>query len=75
MYHYLIVPAVGAAIGYFTNYVAIRMLFRPHEAKYFLGFHIPFTPGIIPKEKMRLASSIGKAVSENLMNREALEKS
>lgn len=75
MYHYLIGPAVGAAIGYFTNYVAIRMLFRPHEAKYFLGFHIPFTPGIIPKEKMRLASSIGKAVSENLMNREVLEKS
>lgn len=75
MYHYLIEPAVGAAIGYFTNYVAIRMLFRPHEAKYFFGFHIPFTPGIIPKEKNRLASSIGKAVSENLMNREVLEKS
>ena len=75
MYHYLIGPAVGAVIGYITNDIAIRMLFRPHEAKYFMGFHIPFTPGIIPKEKSRIAASIGKAVSENLMNREVLEKS
>lgn len=75
MYHYFIGPAVGALIGYITNYIAIRMLFRPHQAKYFMGIHIPFTPGIIPKEKSRIASSIGKAVSENLMNREVLEKS
>lgn len=75
MYHYLIGPAVGAVIGYITNDIAIRMLFRPHEAKYFMGVHIPFTPGIIPKEKSRIAASIGKAVSENLMNREVLEKS
>lgn len=75
MYHYFIGPVVGAAIGYFTNYIALRMLFRPHQAKYFMGIHIPFTPGIIPKEKHRIAASIGKAVSENLMNREVLEKS
>ncbi len=75
MYHYFIGPAVGALIGYITNYIAIRMLFRPHQAKYFMGIHIPFTPGIIPKEKSRIAGSIGKAVSENLMNREVLEKS
>ena len=66
---------MGGLIGYITNYIAIRMLFRPHQAKYFMGIHIPFTPGIIPKEKSRIASSIGKAVSENLMNREVLEKS
>jgi len=40
-----------------------------------VGIHIPFTPGIIPKEKSRIAGAIGKAVSENLMNREVLEKS
>ena len=75
MYHYFIGPAVGAVIGYITNDIAIRMLFRPHQAKYILGIHVPFTPGIIPKEKARIASAIGKAVSENLMNREVLEKS
>lgn len=75
MFHYLIGPAVGAVIGYITNDIAIRMLFRPHQPKYFMGIHIPFTPGIIPKEKSRIAGAIGKAVSENLMNREVLEKS
>ncbi|MBR5685072.1 MAG: DUF445 family protein [Muribaculaceae bacterium] len=75
MYHYFIGPAVGAVIGYITNDIAIRMLFRPHQAKYIFGIHIPFTPGIIPKEKNRIAGAIGKAVSENLMNREVLEKS
>ena len=40
-----------------------------------MGVHIPFTPGIIPKEKSRIAGAIGKAVSQNLMNREVLEKS
>jgi uncharacterized membrane protein YheB (UPF0754 family) len=75
MYHYLIGPAVGAVIGYITNDFAIRMLFRPHTAKYIMGIHIPFTPGIIPKEKARHAGAIGKTVSENLMNREVLEKS
>ena len=74
MYHYFIGPAVGAVIGYITNDIAIRMLFRPHKAKYIMGIHVPFTPGIIPKEKSRIAGAIGKAVSENLMNREVLEK-
>ena len=75
MIHYFIGPAVGAVIGYLTNDIAIRMLFRPHQAKYIFGVHVPFTPGIIPKEKARIAGAIGKAVSENLMNREVLEKS
>lgn len=75
MLKYLAFLVVGAVIGYITNDIAIRMLFRPHQAKYFMGIHIPFTPGIIPKEKSRIASAIGKAVSENLMNREVLEKS
>jgi uncharacterized membrane protein YheB (UPF0754 family) len=50
------------------------MLFRPHEAKYLFGRKIPFTPGIIPKEKGRLAASIGTTISANLMNQEVLEK-
>ena len=75
MYQYFVGPLVGAVIGYITNDIAIRMLFRPHQAKYVMGIHIPFTPGIIPKEKSRIAGAIGKAVSENLMNREVLEKS
>lgn len=71
---YIARPLVGAVIGYITNDIAIRMLFRPRTTKYIFGWRIPFTPGLIPKEKSRIAASIGAAISENLMNKEVLEK-
>lgn len=71
---YLIGPLSGSVIGYFTNWLAIKMMFRPHKAKYIFGMKIPFTPGLIPKERGRLAEAVGSSISENLMNREVLEK-
>lgn len=71
---YIARPLIGAVIGYITNDIAIRMLFRPRTAKYVFGVKVPFTPGLIPKEKSRIAASIGDAISKNLMNREVLEK-
>lgn len=71
---YIIAPLLGGIIGYITNDIAIRMLFRPHKAKYIMGVHIPFTPGIIPKEKGRIADAIGGVISENLMNKDVLER-
>ncbi len=71
---YIIAPLIGSIIGYITNDLAIRMLFRPHTVKYVFGMHIPFTPGIIPKEKGRIAKAIGQVISENLMNQEVLRQ-
>lgn len=71
---YIARPLIGAVIGYITNDIAIRMLFRPRTAKYIFGWKLPFTPGLIPKEKSRIAASIGDAISKNLMNREVLKK-
>lgn len=73
-FSYILGPLLGGIIGYITNDIAIRMLFRPHKPKYVFGIKIPFTPGIIPKEKGRIAVSLGGAISENLMNKEVLEK-
>lgn len=67
-------PLVGAVIGYITNDIAIRMLFRPRTTKYLFGLRLPFTPGLIPKEKSRIAASIGDVISKNLMNRDVLKK-
>jgi uncharacterized membrane protein YheB (UPF0754 family) len=50
------------------------MLFRPHTAKHIMGWRVPFTPGIIPKEKGRIAEAVGTAISDNLMSQEVLEK-
>ena len=72
MVEYLIPPAVGALIGYFTNYVAIKMLFRPYRAYYLFGKRVPFTPGLIPAKREKLADAIAKVVKENLLTEETL---
>jgi len=66
-------PFLGAAIGYVTNALAIRMLFRPLKAKRIFGIRLPLTPGIIPKQRSALADSIGRMVSEQLINVETLQ--
>lgn len=66
-------PIIGAIIGYFTNYIAVKMLFRPFEPKYIFGCRIPFTPGMIPGSRNRIAESIGSAVGDNLLTEDAME--
>ena len=68
--HYLLPPLVGAVIGYFTNLIAVKMLFFPHEEKRIFGHRVPFTPGAIPKGKARLAKAAGKIVQNDLFTRE-----
>ena len=46
--------AVGALIGYCTNYIAIKMLFHPRKPVKFMGKVLPFTPGVIPKTSPEL---------------------
>jgi len=67
-------PVIGAIIGYCTNYIAVRMLFRPLEPVYVFGKRLPFTPGIIPKSKDRIAVAVGNAVGGGLLTQDALEK-
>lgn len=74
MIQYIVTPLVAAAVGYFTNDIAIRMLFRPHKPWYLWGHHVPLTPGLIPKERGRIATSLGQSISQNLMNPEVLER-
>lgn len=71
---YIIAPLLGGVIGYITNDIAIRMLFRPHTEKHIGRIHVPLTPGIIPKEKNRIAEAIGGVISANLMNKDVLSK-
>ena len=68
--HYILPPLVGAVIGYFTNYIAVKMLFFPHEEKRIFGHRVPFTPGAIPKGKARLAKAAGKIVKNDLFTME-----
>ncbi len=65
-------PLVGGLIGLITNGIAIKMLFRPLKPIYIGKFRLPFTPGLIPKEKPRIAKAIGEIVSRDLLDKDTL---
>ena len=72
---YLIASIVGAVIGYITNWLAIKMLFRPHNEVRVLGVKMPFTPGLIPKERLRISKSVGQTIGEHLLTKETIVES
>lgn len=73
-YEIITAPLIGAVIGTVTNGIAIKMLFRPWNAIYIGKFQVPFTPGLIPKEKPRIAKAIAKVVGGNLLDDETIRK-
>lgn len=72
--HWIIPLLIGAAIGYVTNDIAIKMLFHPRKAYYIGKWRVPFTPGLIPKEKNRVAHSVGRVISTQLLSGEVVTK-
>lgn len=67
-------PLLGAIIGYVTNAIAIRMLFRPLTEKRIFGMRLPLTPGLIPRERGDLAESMARMVSTELLTEEAVRR-
>ncbi len=65
-------PFLGAVIGWVTNALAIKMLFRPLEAKHLGRLRIPFTPGILPRQRHQLARNIGRMVQRELITEDML---
>ena len=70
---YITGPIIGGVIGYFTNYIAVKMLFYPRNEVRLFGRVLPFTPGAIPKGRTRLASAVGHAVSDSLLTKSDIE--
>jgi uncharacterized membrane protein YheB (UPF0754 family) len=67
-------PVLGGVIGYFTNDIAIKMLFRPYEPKTIFGKRIPFTPGLIPSNQERLAQKISDVIMRSLLTPEEMQR-
>jgi len=63
----VIPPVAGAIIGYFTNDLAIKMLFRPYNPIYFGKRRLPFTPGLIPRNQERLAKRVSDTIMGSLL--------
>jgi len=65
------IPLISAFIGWLTNFVAIKMLFRPHSPIKILGFTFH---GILPRRKADLAVQIGKTVESELISHDDIRK-
>jgi len=66
-----LIPFISAFIGWFTNWVAIKMLFHPKEPVKILG--ITFI-GIFPKRQAQFAEKLGKLVSAELLSFQDIEE-
>jgi uncharacterized membrane protein YheB (UPF0754 family) len=67
----LLIPLISAFIGWFTNWVAIKMLFHPKEPKKFM--FITFQ-GVFPKRQRQFAEKLGKLVSTELLSFREIEE-
>jgi uncharacterized membrane protein YheB (UPF0754 family) len=67
----ILIPVISAFIGWFTNWIAIKMLFHPKVPVKILGitFH-----GIFPKRQKQFAEKLGKLVSQELLSFSDIEK-
>ena len=63
---------VGAVIGGVTNYIAIKMLFKPTRAIMIGRFRLPFTPGLIPRRREEIAVQLGRLVMKHLITEDRL---
>ncbi len=66
-WRYLMLPVVGAVIGWITNYIAIKMLFRPHRPVRVLFWRLQ---GLLPKRRKEFAQSIARTVERDLLTAE-----
>lgn len=66
---FIFMPLIGGFIGWVTNMIAIRLLFRPYEPVAFLGISIQ---GVIPKRRTEMAKQIGSIVAQQLLSWEDL---
>jgi uncharacterized membrane protein YheB (UPF0754 family) len=62
---YCLIPFISAFIGWITNYLAVKMIFRPHKEIRILGLRII---GLIPKRKKDLAAKIAQTVETELIS-------
>ncbi len=64
---------IGAIIGSATNFLAIKMIFRPYNALYLGKWKLPFTPGLIPKRRGELARQVGVTVQDYLLTPDVIK--
>lgn len=62
---WIVFPVVGGLIGYLTNYLAVKMLFRPREPVSILGWKLQ---GLVPRRQGDLARKVAHTVEKDLIS-------
>ncbi|MFW5979495.1 MAG: DUF445 family protein [Halanaerobium sp.] len=65
--NYLSSAFLYGVVGWLTNVLAIWMIFHPYQEKNILGIKLPFTPGVVAKNRKRFANSMGRFVEKELL--------
>ncbi len=63
------IPVISALIGWLTNWLAVKMIFRPYKKTTIFGIQ-----GMIPKRRNDLARKVSEVVSNSLVVKEDIEK-
>jgi uncharacterized membrane protein YheB (UPF0754 family) len=70
LYWYLSFPFVSALIGWFTNYIAVKMLFHPRLEKRILFVRVQ---GVFPKRQNVLSERLGRVVAKELFSTDTIK--
>jgi uncharacterized membrane protein YheB (UPF0754 family) len=62
----LTLPLIGALIGWVTNLLAVKLLFRPYQPLKIPGLPLSIQ-GVLPKRRRELARSIGETIESELL--------
>lgn len=71
LWTWITIPAIGGLIGWITNWLAVKMIFRPIRARRFLFFKVQ---GLVGRRQQELAKAIGRVVGEHLVEHKDVVK-
>ena len=63
----LTAPIIGALLGYYTNKLAVLMMFQPYEPWYIGKYQIPLTPGLMPTNQEKIATELVRTITSSLL--------
>ena len=72
LWTWITIPAIGGLIGLTTNWLAVKMIFRPIKPRRLLFFKLH---GLIARRQDELAKAIGRVVGEHLVEHKDVVKS
>lgn len=72
LWTWITIPAIGGVIGWSTNWLAVKMIFRPVKPRRLLFFRVQ---GLIGRRQHDLAKAIGRVVGNHLVEHKDVVKS